>query len=73
MLVQGEGAGNIFDETNDETPGQYITCIVHRAALLRELLANVPQERMHASKKLDKFDWDSDGSVMLHFAHDCLK
>lgn len=45
MLAQGEGAGNLIDETKDE--GKRITSIVHRAAFLRELLADVPP-RAHA-------------------------
>ncbi|KAF2229933.1 salicylate hydroxylase [Viridothelium virens] len=42
---------------------------------LRELLADVPQERMHAGKKLDKIDYNSDGSMKLRFTdgttHEC--
>jgi salicylate hydroxylase len=76
MLAQGEGAGSMIDESDDESPGQQrVTSIVHRAAFLRELLADVPPERMHASKKLDNFDRNSDGSLTLHFtdgtAHEC--
>lgn len=73
MLAQGEGAGSMIDETDND--GQRVTSIVHRAAFLKELLANVPQERMHASKKLDKFGHNSDGSLTLHFTdgttHEC--
>ncbi|THC93700.1 hypothetical protein EYZ11_006811 [Aspergillus tanneri] len=72
MLAQGEGAGSMIDETKS---GQRVTSIVHRAAFLRELLADVPPERMHASKKLDHFDRHSDGSLTLHFTdgtvHEC--
>jgi salicylate hydroxylase len=72
MLAQGEGAGNMIDETKD---GSRVTSIVHRAAFLRELLADVPPERMHASKKLDNFDQNSDGSLTLRFTdgttHEC--
>ncbi|TVY14007.1 6-methylsalicylic acid decarboxylase atA [Lachnellula arida] len=75
MLAQGEGAGNMIDETNDEALGERVTSIVHRAAFLRELLAGVPQERMHAGKKLDKIDRNSDESITLHFTdgttHEC--
>ncbi|KAL1849736.1 hypothetical protein Plec18170_007257 [Paecilomyces lecythidis] len=73
MLAQGNDAGSMIDETKDD--GQRLTSIVHRAAFLKELLANVPEERMHASKKLDKFDRNSDGSLTLHFTdgttHEC--
>ncbi|RYP43458.1 hypothetical protein DL770_011673 [Monosporascus sp. CRB-9-2] len=46
-----------------------------RFMLAQELLADVPRERMHASKKLDKVDQNHDGSIRLHFAdgttHEC--
>ncbi|ROV97394.1 hypothetical protein VMCG_06904 [Cytospora schulzeri] len=75
MLAQGEGGGNMIDEADVVAQGQRITSIVHRAAFLRELLADMPQERMHASEKLEDIDRDSDGSLMLHFAdgttHEC--
>jgi len=75
MLAQGEGEGNMIDETKDEASGKRVTSIVHRAAFLRELLVDVPQERMHASKKLDTIDRNSDGSITLHFTdgttHEC--
>ncbi|KAI9686696.1 MAG: hypothetical protein M1822_002755 [Bathelium mastoideum] len=75
MLAQGKGSGNMIDETKDEAAGKRVTSIVHRAAFLRELLANVPRERMHAGKKLDKIDHNNDGSVTLRFAdgtaHEC--
>jgi salicylate hydroxylase len=47
MLAQGEGAGSVIDEADDKD-GRRVVHIVQRAAFLRELLANVPQERMHA-------------------------
>ncbi|KAJ5279594.1 salicylate hydroxylase [Penicillium angulare] len=75
MLAQGEKAGSMIDELNGEGPDERVTSIVHRADFLRETLAGVPQERMHASKKLVTFDKNSDGSLTLHFAdgttHDC--
>lgn len=75
MLAEGEGDGNLIDEADDEAQGKRITSIVHRAAFLRELLADVPQERMHASKKLDHIDRNGDGCTTLHFAdgttHEC--
>lgn len=73
MLAQGNDAGSMIDETKDD--GQRLTSIVHRAAFLKELLDNVPEERMHASKKLAKFERNSDGSLTLHFTdgttHEC--
>lgn len=75
MLAEGEGSGSTIDETNDETRGQRVTGIVHRAAFLRELLTDVPQERMHASKKLDRFEKNNDGSIKIYFTdgtvHEC--
>ncbi|KAI0386428.1 hypothetical protein F5Y04DRAFT_244050 [Hypomontagnella monticulosa] len=79
MIAQGEGQGEVIDEVDDMTAGtqQRLTSIVHRAAYLQELLADVPRERMHASKKLHKIDRNPDGTgpVTLHFAdgttHEC--
>lgn len=75
MLAQGKGSGNMIDEANDDIPGQRVTSIVHRAAFLRELLADVHPERMHASTKLENFEKNSDGSITLHFTngttHEC--
>ncbi|KAH8754850.1 salicylate hydroxylase [Diaporthe sp. PMI_573] len=55
--------------------GPRVTTIVHRAAFLRELLAGLPPDRMHASKKLENVDRDDDGSLTVHFSdgstHDC--
>lgn len=74
MLAQGEGAGSVAAEVDDVVQGQRLTSIVHRAALLQELLANVPRDRMHASKRLQKVD-QNPGSVTLSFTdgttHDC--
>lgn len=42
-----------------------LTTIVHRAAFLRELLADVPQDRMHASKKLESVDRNDNGSLTI--------
>ena len=56
MLAQGDDAGSTIDETKD---GQRVTSIVHRAALLREFLANVPPERMYASRNLSHVDQNS--------------
>ncbi|KAI1142833.1 FAD/NAD(P)-binding domain-containing protein [Hypoxylon sp. FL0543] len=79
MLAQGEGEGrgSLIDEADGAAQGKRITSIVHRAALLQELLAGVPAERMHASKKLDRAERSDDGSgpLVLRFAdgstHEC--
>ncbi|KAI0853709.1 salicylate hydroxylase [Daldinia vernicosa] len=73
MLARGEGAGNVADETNETDQGKRLTSIVHRAAFLKEILAGIPQNRMHASKKLEGAD--QDGSLTCHFTdgttHEC--
>ncbi|KAI8945740.1 FAD/NAD(P)-binding domain-containing protein [Xylaria longipes] len=73
MLAQGEGAGTMADEVDDVVQGQRLTSIVHRVPLLQELLADIPWERMHASKKLQKID--QNGCITLFFTdgttHQC--
>ncbi|KAI1772912.1 FAD/NAD(P)-binding domain-containing protein [Hypoxylon cercidicola] len=75
MLAQGEGRGSMVDEADDVAQGKRVSSIVQRAAFVRELLADVPPERMHAFKKLDRVDHNSDGSITLCFTdgttHDC--
>lgn len=75
MLAQGECAGSMIDKTKEKALGGRVTSIVHRAAFLHELLADVPKERVHASKKLDKIHRNSDGSITLYFSdgttHEC--
>ncbi|OTA55508.1 FAD/NAD(P)-binding domain-containing protein [Hypoxylon sp. EC38] len=84
MLAQGgnQNQGSLIDEADGEAQGKRITSIVHRAAFLQELLAVVPEERMHASKKLDRIerrddddDDDDDGCIVLYLAdgttHEC--
>ncbi|KAH9984473.1 salicylate hydroxylase [Xylariaceae sp. FL0662B] len=65
MLAQGEGAGSMADEVDDIIQGKRLTSIVHRVDLLRALLADIPQDRMHASKRLQKIDQNS--SITLYF------
>lgn len=70
MLAQGESAGQQVDEALDELDGEGLTSIVHRAAFLKELLADVPAERMHALKKLARVERGSgegQAPVTLHF------
>lgn len=77
MLAQGENAGEMIDEIDANTQNERIVSIVHRAEFLKELLADVPLERMHASKKLDKVDYDQTkgGPITIHFTdgstHEC--
>lgn len=78
MLAQGPDAGDegvMIDEIDAGVHGKQVVSIVHRAAFLRELLADVPRERMHASKKLERVDRDDGAPMTLHFAdgstHEC--
>ncbi|KAI1740227.1 hypothetical protein F4680DRAFT_420083 [Xylaria scruposa] len=73
MMAHGEAAGSVADEVDDVVQGKRLTSIVHRADFLQELLADIPRDRMHASKKLLKID--GDGPITLHFTdettHEC--
>jgi salicylate hydroxylase len=76
LLAEGDRQGSVVDEVDYMTSGnRRLTSIVHRADFLRELLANVPRERMHASKKLDRVEEANDQSITLYFtdgtSHDC--
>ncbi|KAF3061748.1 Salicylate hydroxylase [Daldinia childiae] len=75
MLAQGENRGSLIDEVDGEVQGKRVTSIVHRAAFLQQLLAGVPEERMHVAKKLDGTKRKDDGSLILHFTdgttHEC--
>ncbi|KAK8030411.1 hypothetical protein PG990_000145 [Apiospora arundinis] len=56
MLAQGDHAGSLIAEDRPRLPGQRMTTMVPRAAFLRQLLASVPPERMHTSKKLERVE-----------------
>lgn len=83
MLAQGPDAGEegvMIDEIDAEVHQKQVVSIVHRAAFLKELLADVPPGRMHASKKLERVDYDKGAGagaspMTLHFAdgstHEC--
>ncbi|KAI0976018.1 hypothetical protein F4678DRAFT_456346 [Xylaria arbuscula] len=72
MIAQQDGQGEVIDDVIDE--GKRLTIIVHRAAYLQQLLAHVPMERLHASKKLTSID-QHPNFITLHFAdgttHEC--
>ncbi|ROV97817.1 hypothetical protein VPNG_08659 [Cytospora leucostoma] len=75
-LGHGPDRGALVDEADSKTENRRLTSIVHRAAFLRELLADIPKERMHASKKLVNVDRPTEeGPITLHFAdgstHEC--
>lgn len=73
MLAHGDGAGKVADEVDETVQGKRLTSIVHRVQLLEALLADIPEERMHASKKLRKIEQDN--SFTVYFTdgttHDC--
>ncbi|KAK0609932.1 hypothetical protein B0T17DRAFT_593809 [Bombardia bombarda] len=70
MIAQGEGEGEVINEIDEITAGKRLTSIVHRAAYLQELLADVPAERLHAGKQLQAADRSPDGSLTLKFTDD---
>lgn len=74
MLAQGEDvSGYMADEVDETVQGKRLTSIVHRVQLLEALLADIPEERMHPSKKLQKIEQDN--SVTVYFTdgttHEC--
>lgn len=74
MLAYGEeGNGSMADEVDETIQGRRLTSIVHRVQLLEALLAEIPEERMHASKKLRKIEQDN--SLTVYFTdgttHEC--
>ncbi|KAI0113605.1 FAD/NAD(P)-binding domain-containing protein [Nemania sp. FL0031] len=77
MLAEGEQKGSMIDEDDGEAHGKRVTSIVHRAALLEQLLADVPSDRMHHSKKLDRIEKKGGqaGPITLYFTdgstHEC--
>lgn len=77
MLAQGDDAPATIGEINVEDHNERLVSSVHRAAFLRELLADVPAARMHASKKLQSIDYDkaTGGPLTLVFGdgttHEC--
>ena len=64
-MIQGSGpnASKLIFDLADKEP----TLIVHRAALLRELLRAVPRDIMHVNKKLVKIEHVGHGEILLHF------
>ncbi|ROV86841.1 hypothetical protein VMCG_10897 [Cytospora schulzeri] len=75
-LGQGPDQGALIAEADSKSEDRRLTSIVHRAAFLRELLADIPKDRMHASKKLVTVDQPTkEGPITLHFSdgstHEC--
>ncbi|KAL1871086.1 hypothetical protein Daus18300_004831 [Diaporthe australafricana] len=74
MLAQGEDSeGSMADEVDETAQGKRLTSIVHRVELLKALLADIPEDRMHSSKKLQKIDQGS--CISINFTdgttHEC--
>jgi salicylate hydroxylase len=65
ILARGQEAGETVALIDSH--GGDLNDNVHRAAFSRELLADVPPSRMHASKKLNTIDRKSDGTVVMRF------
>ncbi|KAH8896283.1 salicylate hydroxylase [Thozetella sp. PMI_491] len=64
MLGSGPQAGNIvLDLADADDPGVNI----HRASLLRELLAILPPDILHPSKKLQSIKEQNGDNLVLHF------
>lgn len=74
-VAQGKDSGKPCYIMDTEKEGKSATTIVQRANYLREILADIPEERMHTSKKLEKVERKEDGAVVVHFAdgstHEC--
>jgi salicylate hydroxylase len=75
LFGQGEEAGAVVFEQDNEAVNKATTTIVQRANIVRELLVGVPEERKHVSKKLERYEMKGDGSVLVHFrdgsTHEC--
>lgn len=66
IVAEGPDQGKLSYELKGEgTDKNRLAKIVSRAAFLKELLESVPEDRMHASKKLDNVDKQGDGSLNL--------
>lgn len=76
-LADGPDQGSLIAEANAKAEGRRLTSTVQRADFLRELLFDVPKERMHAGKKLVTFERPAgaEGPITLHFTdgttHEC--
>ncbi|KAF1979207.1 FAD/NAD(P)-binding domain-containing protein [Bimuria novae-zelandiae CBS 107.79] len=64
MIGAGPHAGTKVLDVAEERPGK----TMHHADLLRELLAPIPPENMHASKKLVRIEEATSRPLTLHFS-----
>ncbi|KAI1746854.1 hypothetical protein F4782DRAFT_543939 [Xylaria castorea] len=58
--------GEVINEV-DNSSGNRLTSIIHRAAYLQQLLTGVPEDHPHASKNLEGMNRNADGSVIMKF------
>lgn len=66
-VAEGPDQGKFaYELTGEEAEQKRLTKIVHRAAFLKELLENVPEGHMHASKKLERVERQGDDSIKLY-------
>ncbi|KAI1501574.1 salicylate hydroxylase [Biscogniauxia marginata] len=69
MIGSGPQAGTFVCDVGDEDPSLVAEpgLVIHRASLLRELLAPLPREVLHANKKVASIQCISDGvSITFH-------
>lgn len=68
-LGEGPDQGALIAEADSKAEDRQLTSIVHRAAFLRELLSDIPKERLHASKTLSTVDKPTGEAepIILHF------
>lgn len=66
-MAEGPDQGKFAYELRVQEPEQTcLTKIVHRAAFLKTLLAKVPEERIHTSKKLERAERQTDDSIIMY-------
>lgn len=71
FLAEGPGKGKMVFERDRELEdgGIDFNRVVHRASFLREFLADIPEERMHTSKKLHRIapgEPGADEAITIH-------
>lgn len=71
FLAEGPDKGQMVFERDRELEdgGVDFNRVVHRASFLKELLADIPEDRMHTSKRLDSYESSGPGendAITLH-------
>ncbi|KAI1394173.1 salicylate hydroxylase [Hypoxylon trugodes] len=67
VIGSGPDAGTLVHDLADDLAGREPGKVLHRASLLRELLAPLPKHILHANKKLTAITPRDDGRVKLTF------